>query len=112
VFDPGSLAPGVTVQKVNYRVLAFDAGIKYRGIFAQTEYYNRWLSQFEADGPLPLDGIHDQGFYVQAAFFPIKQKLEVYGVTSRIFGDKSAGFGNSREFILGTNFYWFNSRNV
>jgi hypothetical protein len=112
LFDPGSLAPGVTVDEADYRVLAFDAGFKYRGIFAQAEYYNRWLKNFEADGPLPVDRIHDHGFYVQAAFYPIKRKLEVYGVTSRIFGDKDAGFGNSREFIAGSNYYWFDSRNI
>ena len=33
-------------------------------------------------------------------------------MTSRIFGDADAGFGNSREFILGGNYYWFDSRNV
>ena len=54
LFDPGSLAPGVTVDAVNYRVMAIDAGVKYRGVFAQVEYYNRWLDDFEADGPLPV----------------------------------------------------------
>jgi len=112
VFDVGSLAPGVTVQNVNYRILSADAGFKYRGIFAQAEYYNRWLTDFNADGPLPVDRIHDQGFYVQAAFFPIKKKLELYGVTSQIVGDKSAGFRDSHEFIIGGNYYWFDSRNV
>ena len=112
VFDTGSLAPGVTVDRVNYRILTFDTGIKYRGIFAQLEYYNRWLDEFKADGPLPVTSIHDHGFYVQAAFYPVKQKLEVYGVTSRIFGDESAGFGRSNELTLGSNYYWFDSRNV
>lgn len=112
VFDPGSLAPDVTVQAVDYRVLTVDAGIKYRGIFIQTEYYNRWLQNFDADGPLPVDRIHDHGFYVQAAFYPIKQKLELYAVTSRIFGDKDAGFGNGGEFVAGSNYYWFDNRNV
>jgi hypothetical protein len=112
VFDPGSLAPGVTVDEMNYRVLSIDAGVKYRGIFAQFEYYNRWLDDFEADGPLPVESIHDHGFYVQAAFYPIKKKLEVYGVTSQIFGDKDEGFGNSSEYTFGSNYYWFDSRNV
>lgn len=112
VFDTGSLAPGVTVNDLYYRVLATDAAIKYRGIFAQVEYYNRWLSNFHADGPIPVTGIHDHGFYVQAAFYPVRKKLEVYGVTSRVFGDKDAGFSNSREFALGGNYYWFDSRNV
>jgi len=112
IFDPGSLAPGVTVNAVDYRVLGIDAGVKYRGFFAQVEYYNRWLSDFDADGPLPVDRLHDQGFYVQASFFPIKKKLELYGVTSRIFGEKSKGFRDSREFAVGGNFYWFDTRNV
>ncbi|HEY6613926.1 MAG TPA: hypothetical protein VIZ32_05385, partial [Vicinamibacterales bacterium] len=112
VFDQGSLASGVTVDSVNYRILATDAAIKYRGIFAQAEYYNRWLSDFTTNGPIPVSDIHDHGFYVQAAFYPVKKKLEVYGVTSRIFGDKDAGFSNSREFTFGGNYYWFDSRNV
>ena len=59
VFDTGALAPGVTVQNVNYRVLSFDAGLKYKGFFLQTEIYNRWLDDFKADGPLPVSSIHD-----------------------------------------------------
>ena len=112
LFDPGSLAPGVTVDEADYRVLAVDAGVKYRGIFAQAEYYNRWLQHFEADGPLPVGRIHDHGLYVQAAFFPVRKKLEVYGVVSRIFGDTDAGFTNSGELIAGTNYYWYDSRNL
>jgi hypothetical protein len=112
LFDTGSLAPAVTVQAADYRVLAIDAGIKYRGVFVQAEYYNRWLDDFDADGPLPIDRLHDHGFYVQAAFFPVKKKLEIYGATSRVHGDRSAGFGNSREWIVGGNYYWFDTRNI
>ncbi len=46
---------------------------------------------------------HDKGFYVQAAFYPIAKKLELYGTTSQIFGDKSAGFSNSNEYPGGMN---------
>lgn len=111
VFDTGALAPGVTVETVDYRILSFDAGMKYRGIFLQTEIYNRWLDNFKADGGLPIGSIHDTGFYVQAAFFPVPKKLEAYGVTSQIFGDKSAGFDDSSEYGVGLNFYPTNSRN-
>ena len=76
VFDTGALATGVTVDTVNYRILSFDAGLKYKGIFLQTEIYNRWLDNFKADGPLPVTSIHDTGFYVQGAFFPVPKKLE------------------------------------
>jgi hypothetical protein len=111
VFDPGALAPGVTVQQVDYRVLSVDAGVKYRGVFLQTEIYTRWLDGFLADGPLPVSSIVDTGFYVQAAFFPIRQKLELYAATSQIFGDKDAGFDNSSEYLAGLNVYPANTRN-
>jgi len=111
VFDPGALAPGATVQLVDYNVLSVDAGVKYRGVFLQTEIFNRWLNNFQADGPLPVTSIHDKGFYVQGAFFPIKKKLEVYGATSQIYGDHDAGFSNSSEYIVGTNFYPADTRN-
>ena len=54
MFDTGALAPGVTVDEVDFSILSFDAGMKYKGIFLQTEIYNRWLDNFVADGPLPV----------------------------------------------------------
>ena len=101
VFETGALAKGVTVQNVDYQLLSFDAGMKYHGIFLQTEIYNRWLHNFKADGVLPVDTVHDSGFYVQAAFFPVKKKIETYVATSQIYGDKAAGFANSSEYRPG-----------
>jgi DUF3011 family protein len=111
VFDPGALAPGVDVNEVAYKVLSIDAGMKYHGIFLQTEVYNRWLNHFSADGPLPVNSIHDKGFYVQGSFYPVKKKIELYAATSQIFGDKSAGFKNSNEYLGGMNYYLAHSRN-
>jgi hypothetical protein len=111
VFDTGSLAPGVTVQDVDYQLVSVDAGLKYRGIFLQTELYSRRLDGFVADGPLPVDSIEDTGFYVQAAFYPWPKKLELYAATSQIFGDDDAGFDNSSEYLVGANFYPMNTRN-
>ncbi len=110
-FDMGALAPDVTVQNMHYRLLSFDAGMKYRGFFLQTEVYNRWLDHFVADGLLPVSSIHDWGFYVQGSFYPIKKRLELYGATSQIFGDKSTGFSNSNEYLAGMNVYPWNTRN-
>jgi hypothetical protein len=111
VFDTGALAPGVTVETVDYRILSFDAGLKYRGIFLQMELYNRWLDDFTADGPLPVASIHDSGFYVQGAFFPVPKKLELYAATSQIYGDEDAGFADSSEYLAGLNFYPADTRN-
>ena len=57
-----------------------------------------------------MQTIHDTGFYVQGAFYPVKKKLEVYAATSQIFGDKDAGFANSSEYLAGLNFYPVNTR--
>ncbi len=111
LFETGALVPGVTVTFADYALIAFDAGLKYRGIFLQTEFYWRTLDGFEADGPLPVSEIGDWGFYVQAAFFPIPKKLELYGATSQIYGDEDAGFGTANEYLGGLNFYIADSRN-
>jgi hypothetical protein len=111
VFDTGSLAPGVTVQNVDFQLLAVDAGLKYRGFFLQTELYSRRLDAFVADGSLPVESIEDTGFYVQAAFFPWPKKLELYAATSQIFGDSDAGFDDSSEYIVGANYYPLDTRN-
>ncbi len=111
LFETGALATGVTIDTADYRVLAVDAGMKYKGVFLQAEYYQRWLDNFDANGLLPVGEIKDTGFYVQAAFFPIKQKLEVYGITSQIYGDEDAGFGDSSEYGVGMNWYPYPTRN-
>jgi hypothetical protein len=111
VFDTGSLAPGVTVQQLDYRILSFDAGMKYKGLFLQTEIYHRWLDDFVADGPLPVASIFDRGFYVQGSYYLLPRKLELYGVTSQIFGDEDAGFEHSDEYGGGVNYYPADTRN-
>jgi hypothetical protein len=50
VFDTGSLAPSVTVETVDYRILSLDAGLKYRGFFFQTEL-SSFLLAFHAGRP-------------------------------------------------------------
>jgi hypothetical protein len=111
LFETGALAPGVTILNADYRVLSVDAGVKYRGFFLQGEYYFRRLDGFEADGLLPAGQVEDHGFYVQAAFYPIPKKLELYTATSQIFGDDDLGFDDPSEWIFGMNYYPANTRN-
>lgn len=112
LFETGALADGVTVRRADYGLLAADAGFKYKGFFLQMEAYRRWLADFDANGPLPVDDIVDNGFYVQAAFFPIEKKLELYGATSWVFADEDAGFDTSYELLAGANWYPFDTRNA
>lgn len=107
LFETGSLADGVTMQKANYILNSFDAGIKYRGLWLQAEYYIRRLYKFEADGPLPLSSILDQGFYVQGAYMTVPKLLELYASTSHVFGE----FNDCWEVLGGANLYPFDTRN-
>ena len=53
LFETGALAPGVTIENADYRVLALDAGFKYKGIFLQAEYYQRWSPHLTLCGGIP-----------------------------------------------------------
>jgi len=86
-FDTGALAEGVTVDKLDYDEIAFDAGFKYRGFSFQSEYYVRKLSDFLANGPLPLDDILDHGFQVQAMHMVVPRLVGVYGTYGKLFDD-------------------------
>ena len=84
-FEVGALADGVTVTKLTYQDLSFDAGAKYKGFSFQSEFTYRILSNFEATGPLPLSHIHDRGFFAEAMHMVVPAKLGIYGVGSYEF---------------------------
>jgi hypothetical protein len=106
-FATGSLAPGVTVQLADYNMWAVDAGLKYQGLALNAQYFFRILSNFRADGPLPLSKTFDHGFEASAGYF-FFPKLEFYARTSFIFGQ----FGNSDEYGGGFNWYPFANRGL
>jgi hypothetical protein len=112
VFDPGALAEGVTVRRVRYVVASADAGLKYKGFFLTGEYSSRWLTDFDADGPIPVSEIHDRGFYVQSSYHIESIRLEPYLSTSWVFGDEDAGFDASDERIVGLNWFPLGTRNM
>jgi len=108
LFEPDALAPGVTVQKADYRLASLAANFKYKGFAFHSEGYWRKLSDFDADGPLPLDTIVDTGFYIQMGYMVVPKTLEMYLSTSQIFGE----FNNASEYIVGFNWFPFNTRNA
>lgn len=83
-FDEGALANGVTVTRLDYSVLAVDAGAKYRGFSFQGEYYWRGLNDFVATGPLPLASIYDHGFMAEAMYMVLPKKLGAYVVSGYV----------------------------
>jgi hypothetical protein len=101
-FSTGAFAPGVTVDKALFRLWSIDGGIKKGGLAINGQYYMRWLSEFEADGPLPLASTFDHGGELSASYFVIPKKLIVYGRGSGVFGQ----FGNSWEYAGGVKWYF------
>ncbi len=97
----GALAPDVTVLAFDQYQLTVDAGWKYRGLSLSGEYYFRWLQAIRGTGPLPTTTLFDHGFYAQAGYFLIPERLEVLARTSQIWGE----FGTASEYAGGFN--WF-----
>ncbi len=101
-FSTGAFAPGVTVQRDLYKVGAIDGGIKYNGLAINGQYYMRWLSNFEADGPMPVTSTFDHGYELSASYFVMPKKVALYGRGSQVFGQ----FGNQHEYAAGVKWYF------
>lgn len=107
-FSTGAFALGVTVEKATYRMWAIDGGIKWRGLAVNSQYYFRWVDDFEADGPLPLSSTFDQGGELSVSQFVVPKKLLLYGRTSAVFGQ----FNNSYEVAGGFKWYFVPTQRV
>lgn len=110
-FETGAMAPGVTVDNVKYQMAASDIGFKYRGWHLQGEGYWRRISDFKADGPIPVTSVVDTGFFTFVSKMMKPKKLELYLSTAFVFGDKEAGYRDSRELVEGLNWFMFGTRN-
>lgn len=108
LFETGALAPGVTVQRANHLLWAIDAGLKYRGLALNVEFYHRWLNKFTADGPLPIRSMYDWGVEASVGYFVVRNRLELYGRASLIKGPYRTPY----EAGGGFNFYPFKTRQV
>jgi len=101
-FSTGAFAPGVTVEKALYKMWAIDGGLKYNGLAINGQYFMRWLSDFEADGPMPLTSTFDHGYELSAGHFVIPKRLMLYVRGSQIFGQ----FRNSHEYAGGVKWHF------
>jgi hypothetical protein len=101
-FATGAFAPGVTVDQATYKMWAIDGGIKYNGLAVNGQYFFRWLSDFVADGPLPLESTFDHGFELVAGKFLVPKVLMAYGRGSVVLGQ----FGDSWESAFGVKWYF------
>ena len=107
-FDADALANGVTVEALDYDNLAIDAGFKYKGFSFLAEYGLRWLSDFEATGPVPHESIFDHGFFAQAMHMVVERRLGLYAAAGQIFDEFDR---KPWEISGGASFYPYRSRN-
>lgn len=101
-FATGAFAPGVTLQDATYKMSAIDYGIKWNGLAINGQYFMRWLSDFVADGPLPLASTFDHGGELSASYFVKPKKLMPYVRGSWVRGQ----FRDPYEYGAGLRWYY------
>jgi hypothetical protein len=101
-FSTGAFAPGVTVDLATYRMWAVDGGLKWNGLAINGQYYRRWLNDFDADGPIPLESTMDDGGEVSVGHFVRPKKLMPYIRGSWVRGH----FGDSNEYGGGVKWHF------
>jgi hypothetical protein len=107
VFTPDLFGPGISITDVVYRMTSVDAGLKYRGMAVEGEYYWRWVDDLRGPrtGDLQVDSFRDHGFQLQGSMMAMPQSLQAYVSGSKIFGE----YGNPWDVRAGTNWYpWMN----
>jgi hypothetical protein len=101
IFTPDLFGPGTTVDKVDYDMESVDAGVKYKGLSLEGEYYWRKLGNYAGTNVGSLTGVNDRGFQLQASAMVIPGILQVYGAGAGIFGR----YGDASEMRAGANWY-------
>jgi len=108
-FSTGAFAPGVTVDQATYKMWAIDGGLKKSGFSVNGQYFLRWVGDFDADGPLPLDSTFDHGFELSAGQFVVPRTLVLYGRGSKVFGQFASPYeygGGAKWYFLPTERFW------
>jgi hypothetical protein len=106
IFRPDAFGTGGTILEATYLMTAVDAGIKYRGLALEGEYYIRWIDDFEVTGTIPVTELYDHGFELQASAVLMPETLSTYVAGSKIFGE----YGEPWDLGVGLNWYPFRQR--
>jgi hypothetical protein len=105
IFSPDLFTDGVQIDKADFHMTSFDAGIKYKGFALEGEYYWRWVNDFitTGTGELPFDRLWDHGFQLQASAMLWPKLIQLYTLGSSVTGE----YGDPWEFRAGANYYPF-----
>src|SRR5262245_5710746 len=107
-FATGPCAPGVTVEEAKYELAAIDGGVKRNGLAINGQLFFRRVSDFVADGPIPLQSMNDHGFELSASYFVVPRKVAVYGRGSAVYGE----FGDSWEYAAGVKWHFLDTERM
>ena len=108
IFTPDLFGPGVTVNEVDYRMSSLDAGVKYKGLSLEGEYYWRWLSNFNGVNTGSIANINDHGYQLQSSAMVVPKILQLYLGGSQVFGR----YGDQWELRGGENWYVMKERGI
>jgi Protein of unknown function (DUF3011) len=108
IFTAGLFGPGISVNTVDYKMMSIDAGVKYKGLSLEGEYYKRWLTNFTGVNTGGIADITDNGYQLQSSAMAIKDVLQLYLSGSQIFGH----YGDASEVRIGENWYFTKQRGL
>ena len=101
IFRPDAFGTGGRINTATYEMMSIDAGLKYRGLAVEGEYYFRWLRQLHTEGVVPVKSLFDHGFQVQLSAMVVPRTLQPYVAGSYISGE----YGTPWDLGVGVN--WF-----
>jgi hypothetical protein len=109
IFTANLFGPGITVESAQYHMSSVDAGLKYKGLAVEGEYYWRWLNGYSGPNVAGVPDISDHGYQMQTSAMPIPKMLQGYFSWSQIFGGP---YGNDHEVRGGANFFPMKQRGI
>jgi hypothetical protein len=91
---------------------AVDGGLKWNGLAINGQYFWRWIDDFVADGPMPVESTFDHGAEIAVGHFVKPKKLMAYGRGSWVrgqYGDSHEVGGGVKWYFLPTERLWMNA---
>jgi len=108
IFTPNLFGPDITVNEVDYRMSSLDAGVKYKGLSLEGEYYWRWLRNYKGVNTSGIPDINDHGYQLQASAMAVPKILQLYFGNSQVYGV----YGDQWEVRAGENWYFMKERGL
>jgi hypothetical protein len=103
IFKPSLFGTGIKIEEANYQMSSLDAGLKFKGLSLELEYYWRKITKIRGVGieKLPFTTLNDNGMQLQISGMILPKKVQLYSGGSLIFGE----YGDPTEIRVGLNYF-------